>query len=309
MYLNGTDQYPSRQGTEVTLIERHDPVVYGAADDGPLGADQLDEFNERGVLLLEDVFSPDEVRAMTTDLERMSGDADIRLNEACITEPDSGEVRSIFSVSEFSDLLAMVLRDPRLADAARQILGSDVYLHQSRINDKPGFVGNAFEWHSDFETWHVEDGMPRPRAVSASIALTDNHEHNSPLLVMPGSHWTYVTCEGDAPDDHYQQSLKRQDLGVPDTASLSILADRHGIEACRVRPGSVVLFDCNIMHGSNGNITPYPRSNVFAVFNSVQNTLVEPFGGTPPRPEWMASRDVTPLPPTGVDHRKVLQTS
>lgn len=28
---------------------------------------------------------------------------------------------------------------------------------------------------SDFETWHAEDGMPVPRAVSLSIALTDNY--------------------------------------------------------------------------------------------------------------------------------------
>ncbi|MFQ5599830.1 MAG: ectoine hydroxylase, partial [Candidatus Krumholzibacteriia bacterium] len=57
----------------------------------------------------------------------------------------------------------------------------------------------------------------------------------------------------------------------------------------------VVFFDCNAMHGSNGNITPYPRSNVFFVYNSVENALVEPFGGLEPRPEYIASRDFRPI--------------
>lgn len=298
MILNGHDQYPSRMSNEVTMIERHDPVVHGTADDGPLDKAELEEFNERGFVQLENVFSMDEVRAIQDDLDRMSSEDEVRADEACIVEPDSNEVRSIFFVSKFSDLLARVLRDRRVANVARQLLGSDVYLHQSRINYKPGFVGNAFEWHSDFETWHVEDGMPTPRAVSASIALTDNHEQNGPLLIMPGSHWTYVTCVGETPEDHYKESLQRQRFGIPDEKSLTILAERHGIESCKGLAGSVVFFDSNCMHGSNGNITPYPRSNVFAVFNSVENTLVDPFGPDQPRPEYIASRDFTPLAPS-----------
>ena len=298
MILNGTDQYPSRKSNEVTLIERHDPVVHGTADDGPLGQDLLDEFDSRGFLQMDDVFSADEVAAMSNELDVMASRPEVRADDACIIEPDSDEVRSIFYVSAFSELLGKVLRDPRVADVARQLLGTDVYLHQSRINYKPGFVGNAFEWHSDFETWHVEDGMPRPRAVSASIALKDNHEQNGPLLIMPGSHWTYVTCVGETPADHYKESLKQQEYGIPDEKSLTILAERHGIESCKGLAGSVVFFDSNAMHGSNGNITPYPRSNVFAVFNSVENTLVDPFGPDQPRPDYIASRDFTPLAPS-----------
>jgi ectoine hydroxylase len=56
------------------------------------------------------------------------------------------------------------------------------------------------------------------------------------------------------------------------------------------------MFDCNVMHGSAGNITPYPRCNLFVVYNSVDNTLVAPFAAPAPRPEHVASRDFTPLP-------------
>jgi ectoine hydroxylase len=49
------------------------------------------------------------------------------------------------------------------------------------------------------------------------------------------------------------------------------------------------------MHGSGSNITPFARSNIFLVFNSVENALVEPFAASRPRPDFVASRDFTPL--------------
>ncbi|MGS0758648.1 phytanoyl-CoA dioxygenase family protein, partial [Roseateles sp. GG27B] len=79
----------------------------------------------------------------------------------------------------------------------------------------------------------------------------------------------FISCEGKTPDDHYKQSLKKQEYGVPDPLLLRYLADMGGITSCKGRAGSVVFFDCNTMHGSNSNITPYPRSNVFFVYNSV----------------------------------------
>ena len=87
---------------------------------------------------------------------------------------------------------------------AEQLLGSRVYVHQSRINYKSGFDGKEFYWHSDFETWHAEDGLPRMRAVSASIALSDNTPLNGPLMLIPGSHRHFVACIGETPDDHYK---------------------------------------------------------------------------------------------------------
>src|SRR3546814_19751740 len=71
------------------------------------------------------------------------------------------------------------------------------YIHQSRLNYKPGFKGKEFYWHSDFETWHVEDGMPRMRALSMSVLLAENTPHNGPLMLIPGSHQSFLTCVGE----------------------------------------------------------------------------------------------------------------
>ena len=64
------------------------------------------------------------------------------------------------------------------------------------------------------------------------------------------------------------------------------------------KPGTVVIFDCNTMHGSNGNITPFPRANAFFVYNAVSNRLQAPFGVKKPRPAFIAARgEPKPLVP------------
>jgi ectoine hydroxylase len=290
------DPYPTRVSDQPQLLERTDPVAWGTADDGPLDAEQVATFDRDGVLLLEDVFAADEIDRFRGRLDELAADPTVRADERTITELETEDVRSIFEIHRTDELFAKLAADPRVADVARQLLASEVYLHQSRINVKPGFAGEGFWWHSDFETWHAEDGMPRMRCLSASITLTDNYPFNGPLMVIPGSQRTFVTTVGETPDDHYKASLKKQEIGVPDHDSLRELVDRHGeIRQLTGKAGSVVFFDCNIMHGSGSNISPLPRSNVFLVFNSVENAVEEPFAAASRRPEFIAAREVTPL--------------
>jgi ectoine hydroxylase len=289
-----SDPYVSRTGARWELAERHEPVVWGQAP-GPLGTAQLDHYDRRGYLVLPSLFSASEVAELLAEAERLARQAD-RTRDDVIIEPGSDVVRSVFRVHQDSALIARVTADPRLAGAARQLLGEPVYIHQSRVNFKAAFEGKAFPWHSDFETWHVEDGMPRMRALSASILLTTNTEHNGPLLVIPGSHRRYVRCVGETPPEHFRQSLRKQAYGVPDPEALAVLARDGGYASCTGPAGTVVLFDSNLMHGSAGNITSLPRHNVFVVYNAQSNRLVAPFGGMPPRPAFLAEREpVAPL--------------
>ncbi len=282
------------------ILSRQDPVVYEGAqrDDAALSSAQRDAYQENGFLLMPDLFGKDEVQRLYNEMHAMREQFAENRRPEVIAEPGSGEVRSIFNVHRLNALFANLVRDPRVLNVAREILGSDVYIHQSRINYKPGFKGKEFYWHSDFETWHSEDGMPAMRALSCSILLTDNDELNGPLMLIPGSHRHYISCAGETPDENYKKSLKKQETGVPDDVLLRYLADLGGIASCKGKAGSVVFFDCNTMHGSNGNITPYPRSNVFFVYNSIENQLQAPKGGLAPRPEFVATREgVAPLTP------------
>lgn len=290
------DRYPSRFDIEPRLMDRKDPVVWGSASRGPLTGGHLEKYERDGFLTFDNFFSEKELRAYQDELSRLSNDRNVKALEETITEPDSGEVRSIFDIHHLSAIIGRLCRDERIVAVARQLLGSDVYFHQTRINYKPGFRGTGFYWHSDFETWHVEDGMPSMRAVSCSISLSPNTEYNGPLMVIPGSHKKYLSTVGETPEDHYKHSLQKQEIGVPDDATLTHLFEEGGIASPTGSTGLVTFFECNMMHGSNSNITPLPRSNVFIVFNSIENTLVEPFCGLKPRPQFIANRsDFKPI--------------
>lgn len=291
------DVYPSRTFDPPDHVKRRDPVVYGkGAPPAPLTPQLVRDYEAHGFITIRNLFSAEEVADFRRELFRMSSNRNIRELPETVTELESGDVRSVFRVHELSTLFSRLCRDPRLLKTVQYLLDDDVYIHQSRVNFKPGFTGNGFYWHSDFETWHVEDGIPRMRTVSVSISLTDNNEFNGPLMLIPGSHRHFIPCKGETPEDNYKKSLKRQDIGVPDEESLAWLMEDSGICSSTGPAGSVTLFECNTMHGSGSNISPYPRSNVFFVYNSLENRVVDPFCGLAPRPEYIAAREnIEPL--------------
>jgi len=292
-----TDLYPSRGGLKSNIVPRTHPVVWAQSDtQPPIDRALIEQYERDGFLVLRDIFSPEEVANLQAELDHLRYQAQTMERPEVITEKGSRQVRSIFKVHELSTVFARLAADQRLAGLASYLLGDEVYLHQTRLNYKPGFHGKEFYWHSDFETWHIEDGMPLPRALSISVSLTDNTPHNGPLLVMPGSQKHYVVCEGETPPDNYQMSLQAQETGVPSDENLEWLAQQGGLVDTAGPAGSVLIFDCNLMHGSNSNITHLPRSNAFFVYNAVSNAVQEPFCDQSPRPEFIATREnITPL--------------
>lgn len=300
-----SDAYPSRGGRTARLMERQDPVVYARNEqESPIDFALIERYRKQGFLVLENMFSDKEVDCFRQELDRLRSDNEIRAMAETVTESGNGEIRSIFKIHENSPLFRNLASDRRMAGLAQYLLDDRVYIHQSRVNYKPGFRGKEFYWHSDFETWHVEDGMPRMRAVSISIALTDNYAYNGPLMLVPGSQDYYVVCEGNTPDRHYKMSLKQQEYGVPSDALLRELVQQGGIVPATGKAGSVIIFDCNVMHGSGSNITPYPRSNVFFVYNALSNAVGEPFGHLPPRPDYLCTRErIRPIAPQIYQYR------
>ena len=290
------DAYPSRQEAEPQVLPRLEPVVHSRwHQNAPLSHEQTRQFEADGYLVLSDLFAQPEIAAVQQASTRLLSDPGSLASETVIREPGEDEIRSVFMIHAQDQVMARLAADERLAGIARFLLGDEVYVHQSRLNYKPGLVGKEFYWHSDFETWHVEDGMPRMRALSMSVLLAPNTALNGPLMIIPRSHRQYCACAGETPENNYLVSLKKQEVGVPDPVTIAELASGHGIATATGAPGTVVIFDCNAMHGSNGNITPFPRANAFFVYNAVSNRLMAPFGAQSPRPEFIAARAHTPV--------------
>ena len=291
------DPYRSRTGDVHSVLPRQVPVVYPGKDgqlwEGPLTLDQLQFFEENGYLVLPQYFDENDLNRMWREKDRLIEELD-ESDPRWICEPESNALRSIYGLQQVSDVYASLSRARKLAGAAQQILGSAVYIHQSRLNLKHGFEGREFFWHSDFETFHMEDGMPEMRALSCCIALTENFEHNAPLMVIPGSHRVYIRCP-EAKKSAAGNPLRRQEEGIPPNHLIQDLANSSGIKSLTGKPGTTVFFDANLLHGSGLNMTPYPRHNLFFVYNSVHNPLNAPYSGRPPRPLAITHRVPEPL--------------
>lgn len=287
------DPYPTRHATltEPQWCERQEPVIYSAPgrwySGGGMSVARRMRYASDGYLKLPELFDVEELYDVRVAARAMYETPP----DDAILEPGSSMVRSIFAVhrqAEFDRLS----RHPALLALAREILGEDVYIHQSRINYKAGMSSTGWAWHSDFETWHAEDGMPTMRAITAMIPLSANLESNGPLMVVPGSHLRFLACPGSTPSDNYHQHLQDQKVGLVDSESLQQLvgyADGR-LDSLPCAVGDAVLFDCNTVHGSNSNITPWPRTNLFFVYNAWSNRLEMPVG-LHPRPEHVATRE------------------
>lgn len=286
------DDYPTRLADEERLMPRQDPVIWSEwSESAPISRAEADSYIDNGYLIRRDLFSGDEVQMLVETADKLRETGEGIPDEDLIREPESQAVRTIFRLDRHSSAFRRLACDDRLAGVAQFLLGDQVYLHQSRLNYKPGFAGKEFYWHSDFETWHAEDGMPRMRAVSASVLLTDNGAHNGPLMLVPGSHETFICCLGETPDANFRTSLKRQEIGVPQPETIEKLAGKYGIDAAEGPTGTVIFFECNTLHGSNGNITPDPRANAFFVYNAMSNALTSPYAAGKPRPGFLANRE------------------
>lgn len=71
------------------------------------------------------------------------------------------------------------------------------------------------------------------RALRVSIFLTESHEFDGPLMVIPGSHETSIRCAGETPENRYEQSLRKQKYGGPTQAALQQTPGRE--ENCRTK--------------------------------------------------------------------------
>ena len=135
-----TDFYPSRCEAQPRILPRLDPVFHGSwRPGGPIGRMQAEQFDADGYLVLKDVFSPDEIALLQREASGLLADPSSLDAGTVITERGGDEVRSIFKIHEQCAVMARLTADERLAGVARGLLDDDVYVHQSRLNYKPGF--------------------------------------------------------------------------------------------------------------------------------------------------------------------------
>lgn len=246
-----------------------------------LDADQLATFRRDGVIAIPDLFSREEVDAITARLPKLFG-------ERCpenFRERSSDVVRTAMGLHLRDPLFARLVRDPRFVTAAHEILGDDdLYIMQVKVNAKEAFTGEQWQWHYDFATHHREDGVPEPLALNMHIFLDEVTEFNGPLVFIPQSHRDGpVATALDTATTSYPLWTVAPEVVRP-------LAARGGLYCPKGAPGTVLIFGDLMLHCSPPNMSPWDRRIFSLILNPVRNRQTK-FG----RSEHQHHRDFTPV--------------
>ena len=264
-----------------------------------LEQDQQTLYEEKGFLLLERLFDEDQIKNITAKLSNTSWTD----TPGAVLEEDGQTLRAIHEDPSKIGVLEKLTKHPKLVEPAMQLLGSQVYIHQLKINFKSAFSGDIWPWHQDFIYWNKEDGMPTARLINMAIFLEEINEFNGPLYLIPGSHKQGVISSLNQTEqnsavsnnDEWISSFKSNLKYTTPEETVRNLVKQNGIEAPKSVTGSVLLFHPNCVHGSTNNISPFPRKMAIITYNSVENI---PIAVENPRPDFLVGRDYSPIKPS-----------
>lgn len=228
---------------------------------------------------------------LRNELKRLSkpGDPGVVLEE-------NGLVRALHGCHLYSSIFEGLTHHAHLLEPAMQILGTEAYVHQFKINLKLAFGGEVWPWHQDYIFWKYEDGMPNPHVVNIAVFLDDITEFNGPMYMLPGSHRLgLIDAVAKAAEEGKEEWHNNVSANLRYTVPNEVVVEqekKHGMISATGKAGSILIFDPNTIHGSSPNISPNDRELLVITFNSVTNTPDLPAN---PRPEFLVSRNFSPL--------------
>ena len=133
-----------------------------------------------------------------------------------------------------------IIRDSRITDRISEIYGDDLLVWGTTLFIKqahhPGFVS----WHQDSTYW----GLDPADVVTAWIALSDSHEDNGALCVVPGSHLMEQVEHRDT--FHADNMLSRGQ-------EIAFDVDPKDAVCLELNPGEMSLHHVRMIHGSGPN--------------------------------------------------------
>ncbi|MEO1191787.1 MAG: phytanoyl-CoA dioxygenase family protein [Pseudomonadota bacterium] len=249
-----------------------------------LEATQVEEFREKGWIVIPSAFDGEDVSILKQAVATVSAHE----GPEVAREP-TGEPHVVYGMHLLDQRFAALAHHPAIVKNSEQLLGKQIFVHQSRVNVKQT-GGSIVKWHQDFGTYHRVDGLPTPEGIMVGVFLNEVTACNAPVMGIPGSHKHGIVSKAftdSSSRDFGTVSKYRYDI-PPET--IRDLVEQHGLEAITGPAGSLLLMDMTVVHGSTINITPLERVILYINVSTVNNR-----GETYERPEYYAARDFSPL--------------
>ena len=227
-------------------------------------AEQKQQFDAEGYLIVEDVLSEAELQTCQAEIANLHGvvaDLEKRQDPALKhfqREPYAKDkeqdglpvLRKIEQTREFSSVFKDLAAHPKLISVVQNLIGLDLLLFRSTLMLKPAFHGSAHAFHQDSAYWPMDP----PALVTVSIALTESTSENGCIQVIPGSHKWGMQEWGLIAQDTDKAQANRSDI------------DTSGAIEAPLKAGSVVMFHSLTVHGSGPNKSAKARNTALYAY-------------------------------------------
>ena len=210
---------------------------------------QVAAYKEKGFIVIEDIFSSDEIKEMRAALNNMVADAHGIKTHTKIFDlepshtPESPRVRRIKEPFKNNEIFNHMGRSPRLIKALTALIGPNLRMHGSKINMKSASYGSSVEWHQDWAFYpHTNDDI-----LAVGVMLDDMTTKNGPVLCLPGTH------KGPTFDHHQDGRF----VGAIDPLANKL--DYNSAEAIVGSAGACSFHHVRTVHGSGSNTSQQDR--------------------------------------------------
>lgn len=260
-----------------------------------LAATQVEEFRNKGWIVIPKAFDDEDVAVLKEAVASVSAHEGPQ-----VAREPTGEPHVVYGMHLLDQRFSTLAHHPAIVENAEQLLGKQIFVHQSRVNVKQT-GGSIVKWHQDFGTYHRVDGLPNPEGIMVGVFLNEVTSLNAPVLAIPGSHKHGIVSKAfKDPKSRDYGTVSKYRYDIP-AETIRDLVEQHGLEEITGPAGSLLLMDMTVVHGSTINITPLERVILYLNVSAVDNK-----GETYERPEYYAARDFSPLVAANADCLKRL---
>jgi ectoine hydroxylase-related dioxygenase (phytanoyl-CoA dioxygenase family) len=226
---------------------------------------QVDDFWRRGYVVVEDAVTAAQLGRMRAALKRWVDES--RSHHAPYGQTIDGRprfdlqstggarvplLRRVNNPPEIERIFAEVAFDGPFVDMVAELIGPDVRFHHAKLNLKQPGSETRVDWHQDFSyTPHSNDHV-----VTALVMLEGMSADNGCLMGVPGSHregqkslWRGGAFTGKVDEETARAATSR---------ALPIVGPA----------GSACLMHTLLLHGSEPNLSPSPRTLYICVYSA-----------------------------------------